>query len=50
MPALMCGADNNYLALTYRQIDTIRQVALEAPFHIGVKEPEPGPNLSRLLI
>lgn len=24
MPALMCGADNNYLALTRRQIDTIR--------------------------
>lgn len=27
MPALMCGADNSYLALTYRQIDTIRKVA-----------------------
>ena len=25
MPALMCGADNNYLALTWRQIDTIQQ-------------------------
>jgi len=25
MPALMCGADNNYLALTWRQIDTIRK-------------------------
>jgi hypothetical protein len=24
MPALMCGADSNYLALTRRQIDTIR--------------------------
>jgi len=24
MPALMCGADDNYLALTHRQIDTIR--------------------------
>ncbi|HET9099002.1 MAG TPA: hypothetical protein VFN62_01310 [Acidobacteriaceae bacterium] len=44
MPALMCGADNNYLALTYRQIDTIRRVALEAPFHFGVKEPEPEPE------
>jgi hypothetical protein len=44
MPALMCGADNNYLALTYRQIDTIRRVAVEAPFHIGVKEPEPEPE------
>ena len=30
MPALMCGADNNYLALTWRQIDTIRKAA-EAP-------------------
>ena len=28
MPALMCGADNNYLALTWRQIDTIRKAAL----------------------
>ena len=27
MPALMCGADNSYLALTYRQIDTIRKAA-----------------------
>jgi hypothetical protein len=27
MPALMCGADNNYLALTHRQIDTIRKTA-----------------------
>ncbi len=44
MPALMCGADNNYLALTYRQIDTIRRVALEAPFHVGVKEPEQEPE------
>ena len=26
--ALMCGADNNYLALTYRQIDTIRRASL----------------------
>jgi hypothetical protein len=33
MPALMCGADNNYLALTWRQIDTIRKAAggLPAP-------------------
>jgi hypothetical protein len=44
MPALMCGADNNYLALTYRQIDTIRRVALEAPFHVGVTEPEQEPE------
>ncbi|MEA2874795.1 MAG: hypothetical protein QOH67_5170, partial [Hyphomicrobiales bacterium] len=27
MPALMCGADNNYLALTWRQIDTIRKAS-----------------------
>ena len=32
MPALMCGADNNYLALTHRQIDTIRAAAEAAPF------------------
>lgn len=44
MPALMCGADNNYLALTYRQIDTIRRVAMEAPFHTGVTEPELEPE------
>jgi len=31
MPALMCGADNNYLALTWRQIDTIRKAALCPP-------------------
>ncbi len=31
MPALMCGADNNYLALTWRQIDTIRKAALAQP-------------------
>jgi hypothetical protein len=27
MPALMCGADNNYLALTWRQIHTIEKAA-----------------------
>ena len=33
MPALMCGADNNYLALTWRQIDIIRKAepALDLP-------------------
>ena len=31
MPALMCGADNNYLALTWRQIDTIRKAARGCP-------------------
>jgi hypothetical protein len=44
MPALMCGADNSYLALTYRQIDTIRRVALEAPFHFGIAEAEAEPE------
>ena len=32
MPALMCGADNNYLALTHRQIDTIRKATEAPPF------------------
>ena len=32
MPALMCGADNNYLALTWRQIDTIEKAATDPPF------------------
>ena len=27
----MCGADNNYLALTWRQIDTIQKTALDPP-------------------
>jgi hypothetical protein len=31
MPALMCGADNNYLALTWRQIHTIEKVAAAGP-------------------
>lgn len=40
MPALMCGADNNYLALTWRQIDTIRRTAERAMFHdAGPSEP-----------
>jgi len=32
MPALMCGADNNYLSLTYRQISTISKAAEGSPF------------------
>ncbi len=32
MPALMCGADNNYLALTYRQIDIIRKASQRSIF------------------
>lgn len=30
MPALMCGADNSYLALTHRQIDTIRKAVTDS--------------------
>lgn len=30
MPALMCGADNSYLALTWRQIDTVRKAIEDA--------------------
>ena len=41
MPALMCGADGFYLALTRRQLDTIRQAAGE-PRAAGVK-PAPAP-------
>jgi hypothetical protein len=32
MPALMCGADNQYLALTYRQIDIIRKASQRSIF------------------
>jgi len=32
MPALMCGGDTNYLALTWRQIDTIRKAATQGIF------------------
>lgn len=38
MPALMCAADNSYLALTWRQIDTIRKAATSAIF---ATPPEP---------
>jgi len=41
MPALMCGADNNYLALTWRQIDTIRKAALGP-----IKKAAPDPSVS----
>jgi hypothetical protein len=33
MPAMMCGADNSYLALTWRQIETIRRAAERTMFH-----------------
>ena len=39
MPALMCGADNNYLALTWRQIDTIRKAAVAPPVGAPVTKP-----------
>jgi hypothetical protein len=42
MPALMCGADGSYLALTHRQIDTIARVAETAPFEdLSSKTPTP---------
>jgi hypothetical protein len=44
MPALMCGADNNYLALTHRQIDTIRKLGEDAPFHSKAVEHKVGPE------
>ncbi len=42
MPALMCGADNNYLSLTHRQIDTIRAAAEAAPF-MGTRAADTAP-------
>lgn len=41
MPALMCGADNGYLALTYRQIDTIRRAANQGPITPSTGDGEP---------
>jgi len=40
MPALMCGADNGYLALTRRQIDTIRKAASARGFEPPLEEPQ----------
>jgi len=37
MPALMCGADSNYLALTHRQIDTIRVASDKLAFSPDLK-------------
>jgi hypothetical protein len=37
MPALMCGADSNYLALTRRQIDTIRAASDPPQFSPDLK-------------
>jgi hypothetical protein len=37
MPALMCGADNNYLALTWRQIHTIEKAANDPHPNVAAK-------------
>ena len=42
MPALMCGADGNYLALTHRQIATIERAATNAPT-LGAGGADPPP-------
>jgi hypothetical protein len=39
MPALMCAADNNYLALTWRQIHTIEKAAMDPPPSAAAKSP-----------
>jgi hypothetical protein len=44
MPALMCGADNNYLALTYRQIDTIRKTSERSIFEPAKSDPAAQPD------
>jgi hypothetical protein len=49
MPALMCGADNNYLALTWRQIDTIRKTAEAAIFHTPAERMQLDPVLLKPL-
>ena len=47
MPALMCGADNNYLALTWRQIDIIRKAGQRSIFeHAETAKP---PKLGKLM-
>jgi hypothetical protein len=48
MPALMCGADGNYLALTHRQIRTIYKAAgrpLDIPDTDVTLEADPAPSL-----
>ncbi len=45
MPALMSGADTNYLALTYRQIDTIKQASRANLFDSGAEQ-APAPALT----
>lgn len=47
MPALMCGADGNYLALTHRQIDTIQRAArrpIDAPLRDVTIEADSDPT------
>jgi hypothetical protein len=46
MPALMCGADNNYLALTRRQIDTIRKAGEQSLFDPPAATPSSSPPAS----
>jgi hypothetical protein len=46
MPAMMCGADNGYLALTRRQIDTILRAAT-IPAGTGAGVPGLGPLTAR---
>ena len=45
MPALMCGADNNYLALTWRQIETIRKAGEQSLFEPAPETPPPPDKL-----
>lgn len=47
MPALMCGADGNYLALTWRQIDTIVRASRLA-LGAGIATPESTPAVESL--
>jgi hypothetical protein len=50
MPALMCGADGSYLALTHLQISTIERVTETAPFQAPLDPaPEPAPLTPRNL-
>jgi hypothetical protein len=50
MPALMCGADNNYLALTWRQIDIIRKAAVAPPLSAPVVKPHAATATEKVLI
>ena len=46
MPAMMCGADGNYLALTYRQIHTLGVVARHQPSDDALPATSPGARSS----